>query len=106
MVDFMIGELGKSEPFKSTKGTSVPFNPLRVLGYGIRFIFMALYRLFAGLMGWGSDGAKPIEIPGYILGSIGGHFKPNYTTQFFGYGTLIAVTAYIVQLFIVVYGGH
>lgn len=106
MISLFIDGLGKESAFKSAKGTALPFNPFRIFGYGLRFIFMSLYRLFSGVMGWGSEGATPMEIPGRILGSIAAHLRPNYTTQFFGYFTLAAVTAYVAQLYIVTHGGN
>lgn len=105
MLSVMDGILLKSEPFKSARGSYVQYNPIRWLYLTFRWSVMAVFRLFSGFMGWGSEGATPAEIPGRIFGSIAWQLRPSHRTQIFGYLTLAAVTAYVVQLLFVVYGG-
>lgn len=94
-----------SEQLKSAKGTSLPFNPLRVLALMVKGVVMLVFRMFAGFMGWGAKHTKPMHIPGHIIGSIAEHMLPNRTTQFFGYLTLVAIAAYAIQSLFLVYGG-
>lgn len=101
----MDGMLLKSEPFKSARGSYVQYNPIRWLYLAFRWSVMAIFRFFSGVMGWGSEGATPAEIPGRILGSIAWQLRPSQRTQILGYLTLASVAAYVGQLLFLVYGG-
>lgn len=100
----VVDDVKKSDSMKPVHGTPKFLNLFWLVGWLVQAFFMALYGLFAGFMGWGSRVSKPMHVPGHIIGSIPGHVLPNRTTQFFGYLTIIAVTAYIVQLLFIVYG--
>lgn len=105
MVSFAVDDVKKSGAMKSTTGMPKFLNLFWLVGWLLQALFLAVYAIFAGFMGWGSQYSKPSHIPGHIIGSIPSHVLPNRTTQFFGYLTIVAVTAYIIQLFYLVYGG-
>ena len=105
MASIVVDDISKSDAMKPTRGVSMAFNPFRVLGWMVIAFFMLLFRIFAGFMGWGAKDSKPMHVPGHIIGSIARHISPNHTTQFFGYLTIVVVTAYVAQLFYLVYGG-
>ena len=105
LVSFVVDDINKSSAMKPAHGTALPFNPLQLLGWMVQAVFMMLFRIFGGFMGWGAKNTEPMHVPGHILGSIPKHVQPNRTTQFFGYLTLILITGYIAQLLFLVYGG-
>lgn len=76
-------------------------DPLAWLVYCFdRYILRPLWRIAAGIMGWGSRTARPWMMPFFILGSIPAKVKPNKVCLLLGIPTGLFVGLFLLALLI------
>ena len=71
------------------KGDDSTPNPLRWLLLAFLWLLMAMFRLFAGRMGWGSESTKPGDVLWIILKAIPLRLAPNIYTAWFSIPTIL-----------------
>lgn len=68
-------------------------------------VVVAVYRIFAGFLGWGGYSGTPMDIPGRIMGAVSKRVTPSQTTMIFGYATLVFFGWQLIS-FITTNGGY
>lgn len=82
------------------KGDDASPNPLRWLLQALLWLLMALFRLFAGWLGWGSEKTKPGDVLWIMLNAIPLHLEPNMFTVWFSIPTILGALWWGLATFI------
>ncbi|MEM8610659.1 MAG: hypothetical protein AAGF93_01480 [Cyanobacteria bacterium P01_H01_bin.105] len=82
------------------KGDDASPNPLRWLLLALLWLLMALFRQFAGWLGWGSKDTKPGDVLWIMLNAIPLRLAPNTFTAWFAIPTILVALWWGLATFI------